>query len=115
MDTVQGTLHRFTMENTQRGVRLSFKLEGDSTIYQGTFRNEDNENVLRLLQRSGQDDDVEITTDTEGDICEITWKNLTYQMELKLRQPKVGDFNGMMYVDPDETLVFAKKTNFRYN
>jgi hypothetical protein len=111
MDTIKGTLHRFTLENTQRGVRMSFKLEGDSMIHRGTFLTEDNEKMMHLLQKCGQGDDVEITTDAEGDVCNVTWKNTTCPMELQLKQPKVGDFDGMMYCDPGETLVFAKKTN----
>lgn len=115
MDTLKGTLHRISLENTQRGVRLSYKLEGDSTIRRGTFRTEDIERLMPMLQRCGQGDDVEITTDAEGEFCNVTWKNTTVAMELHLKQLKVGDFDGTMYCDPDETLVFGKKTNFRYN
>ena len=114
MHTIQGTLRRFVMENTAHGVRVSYILEGNPTIYKGTFPSDDNK-ALHLLARSGPGDDVEIVTDDEGQFCEVNWKNLTYKMELKLKQPKVGDFDGLMYADPDETLVFAKKVYSRYN
>jgi hypothetical protein len=114
MNTIQGTLRHFLVEDTQHGVLVSFKLHGDASIHKGTFLNEDNK-MLQLLQRSGPGDDVEITTDDEGALCEVTWKNNSCPMNLKLKQPKVGDFDGMMYFNPDESLVFAKKVHVRYN
>jgi hypothetical protein len=108
MDTIKGTLHRINLEATQNGVRLSYKLEGDSTLHRGTFRTEDIEKMVPMLRKCAQGDDVEITTDIDGEVCKVTWKNTTVPMELHLKQPAVGDFDGMMYCNLDEALVFSK-------
>ena len=114
MNTIQGTLRSFRVDNTEHGIRLSFTLKGDATVHQGTFLTEDNK-ALHILSRTGPGDEVEIITVDEGAQNEVTWKNLSCPMNLTLKQPKAGEFDGVMYNDPLEAMVMSKKVHVRYN
>jgi hypothetical protein len=117
MSTIQkGTLRRFRLEPTQHGIMVQYILEENpSVIFKGTFSS-DNNQMLQLLEKFAQGDDVEFATleDEDSLLHEVHLKNLSCPMNLKLKQHKIGEFNGVMYADPQETIVMSKASR-RYH